>query len=141
DGVDHGPTGPPVAYQWVDPQTLEPGPDRTSLVESGVHRRGDLPRWTLHLSGGPVAVVAAHPAWPHEHHELLHKLSGSFAFGFRQIDDVWRSAHAGCSVRGYIVDLAVTNGDDTRIMRLARSGTPPIPDSDVVRATVEICPD
>lgn len=140
DGVDHGRTGPPVAYQWVDPQTLEPGSDRTSPVELGVHRRGDLLGWTLHLSDAPVAIVAAHPGWPHEHHELLHKLSGSFAFGFRQIDDVWRSAHAGGSVRGYVVDLTVTD-DDTRIVRMAPSGTARTPGNDIVRVTVEICPD
>jgi hypothetical protein len=141
DAVDQEGARPPEIYQWVDPQTLTPGPARTPTGEPGRHRRGDLLGWVVHLSGVPVAIVAAHPGWPQAHHELLHDLAVGFAFGFRQIDDLWRSAHSDHSVDGYLIDLTSTNCDGALSMRVSAVESISTPQGLVMRAAVEVCPE
>lgn len=141
DAVDHDRAGPPEVYQWVNPETLTPGPDRTAWVEPGRHRRGDLLGWTVYLSDVPVAIVVAHPGWPQAYHELLHDLAGAFAFGFRQIDYLWRSVHSGQPVDGYVIDLTSTNRDGAPGMQVTTVETALAPNGHIVRATIEVCPD
>lgn len=71
----------------------------------GVHPRPALTSWTLHLSTVPVAITAVHPTWPNDDADFLHNLAGSFGFGFRQVDAVWRSCHTDAEVAGYVIEL------------------------------------
>jgi hypothetical protein len=144
DAVDHTQTGPPGVYQWVDPQTLAPGPDRAAEAVPGRHRRGALLGWTVHCSEVPVAILAAHPGWPEGDHDLLlHDLAGAFAFGFRQVDDLWLSVHAGQPVGGYVISLTATQDESAPTMRLTATETTSVPHGrgNVVQVTVEVCPD
>lgn len=71
----------------------------------GVHPRPALTGWTVHVSTVSVAITAVHPTWPDEDADFLHKLAGSFGFGFRQVDAVWRSCHTDAEVAGYVIEL------------------------------------
>ena len=95
----------------------------------------------VHLSDAPVAIVAAHPGWPQAHHGLLHDLAGAFAFGFHQIDNLWRSAHSSHSVDGYVIDLTTTNRDSALGIQVTTVETASTPNDHIVRATVEASPD
>ena len=76
-----------------------------SPTPPGHHPLPPLTGWSVHISSVPVAITAIHPSWPPEDTDALHDLSGSFAFGLRQIDQVWRSCHDGASVAGYVIEL------------------------------------
>ncbi|WP_327376721.1 hypothetical protein OG393_23840 [Streptomyces sp. NBC_01216] len=69
------------------------------------HDRPDLYGWRIRAGTPAVAVRSAHPAWGDDHHQLLHDLAGSYAFGFEQVDDAWKVAHDEASPVGYILEM------------------------------------
>lgn len=75
------------------------------MTPAGVHAQPPITGWTVYPDVVPVAITALDPGWRAEDGGLLHTLSGSFGFGFRQIQDQWRSYHADISVAGYVIKL------------------------------------
>lgn len=61
--------------------------------------------WTVYPDAVPVAITAVAPAWQGEDRRLLHTLSGSFGFGFRQVKNEWRAYHAVTDIDGYVIEL------------------------------------
>lgn len=115
DGVDMDSSDPRSVYRY---ESLS---SRTPEGAFGQRRESEHPRpsvhgWTIHVGEIPVGISAIRPDWPDPFVDLLHDLSGAFAFALRAIDGVWGEAHKGHEIAGYVVELAHRAGRDDGLL-------------------------
>ncbi|MEV0446244.1 hypothetical protein AB0I84_44985 [Streptomyces spectabilis] len=105
DALDPIGQGPYGIYEWRRAHEDE-------VTRPSDHDRPDLYGWRIRAGTPAVAIRSAHPAWGDRHHQLLHDLAGSYAFGFEQVNDAWKAAHDEASPVGYILEMRPVTPDD-----------------------------
>ncbi|MFE3267304.1 hypothetical protein [Streptomyces sp. NPDC059215] len=102
DALDPIGQGPYGIYEW---RRAHPDERSDEVTRSPDHDRPDLYGWRIRAGTPAVAVRSARPAWGDDHHQLLHNLAGSYAFGFEQVDDAWNAVHDEASPVGYVLEM------------------------------------
>ncbi|MGW4371912.1 hypothetical protein ACWEKT_40495 [Nocardia takedensis] len=106
DVIETDRQGPEAVYRFATNSTVNP----LGLFD-GKHHRPPLFGWLIVIGAPPVAIRNACPDWERAHFTPLHDLAQALAFGFRQVQESWHTAHRDACTPGYRIELVDAETD------------------------------